>query len=68
MKTATQLVGPIMPVRKVVVREKPRVITEEEKKFSVFTALRQARAHKRLLGLRQKKAQEASDPAPARRK
>merc|ERR1712062_969594 len=39
--------------------EKARAITEEDKKFSAFTALRVARANKKLQGYREKKAREA---------
>ncbi len=42
-------------------REKARAVTDEERKFSAFTALRQARANKRLFGLREKKAREAAE-------
>merc|ERR1711893_495860 len=48
MKMATQLTGPIMPIKTTYKREKARKISDEEKKYSAFTALRQARAHKRL--------------------
>ncbi|XP_074645040.1 large ribosomal subunit protein eL13-like [Tubulanus polymorphus] len=59
---ATQLKGKlVMPIKQTVRHEKPRAITEEEKKYSVFTALRKARANKRLYGLRQKKAREAEE-------
>merc|ERR1712024_83211 len=42
--------------------DKPRKgdATAEERKYSAFTALRQARAHKRLWGMREKKAREAA--------
>jgi len=58
---ATQLEGVVMPPRAVVPREKARKVTDEERKFSAYTALRQARAHKKLLGARQKKAAEAAE-------
>jgi len=61
MKVATQLVGEVMPIRQPSKREKARPITAEERKYSAFTALRQARAHKRLWGLREKKAREAAE-------
>ena len=47
---ASQLLGPLMPIKQVVHNEKARAITESEKKFSAFIALRQARANKRLKG------------------
>merc|ERR1712227_415828 len=61
MKVATQLVGEVMPIRQPSKREKARPVTAEERKYSAFTALRQARAHKRLWGLREKKAREAAE-------
>uniref|UniRef100_T1J477 Large ribosomal subunit protein eL13 n=1 Tax=Strigamia maritima TaxID=126957 RepID=T1J477_STRMM len=61
IKMATQLQGRIMPITMAHKREKARVIKKAEKKFSAFTAIRQARAHKRLFGARQKRAKEAAD-------
>ena len=61
IKMATQLSGQVMPIRKVYRPEKARKITDEEKKFSAFTALRQARAAKRLQGYREKKAREKAE-------
>nr|AIU94834.1 60S ribosomal protein [Phragmatopoma lapidosa]AIU94836.1 60S ribosomal protein [Phragmatopoma lapidosa] len=58
IKMATQLQGTVMPVSRVVKSEKARKITDEERKGSAFVALRQARAHKRLFGSRQKRAKE----------
>lgn len=58
LKLATQLTTPFMPVRPVFKREKARVISDAEKKYSAFVALRQARAHVRLAGKRAKKAKE----------
>jgi len=61
LKVATQLKGIIMPIHIVPKREKVRAITPEERKFSAFVALRQARTHKRLAGQRAKKAKEGKD-------
>lgn len=52
-KLATQLTGPVMPIRQVQRREKARAITDEEKRFNPYVALRQARANKRLQGKKQ---------------
>jgi large subunit ribosomal protein L13e len=41
----------------------PRAITEEEKKHSVFQAIRMARANKKLAGGRAKRAREAEEAA-----
>lgn len=60
-KMATQLAGSPLPITQVYRTEKARAITAEERKFSAFTALRQARANKRLFGLREKKAREAAE-------
>ncbi|WP_278924633.1 ribosomal protein L13e, partial [Pseudophaeobacter profundi] len=43
-KLATQLKTVVMPINQPQVRPKARVFSEEEKKFSAFTALRKARA------------------------
>nr|XP_055097951.1 60S ribosomal protein L13-like [Symphalangus syndactylus] len=56
LKLATQLTGPVMPIRNVYKREKARVITEEEKNFKAFASLRMARANARLFGIRAKRA------------
>lgn len=61
MKMATQLAGPLMPVVSVPRKDKARAITDAERKYSAFVALRQARAHARLAGRRAKKAKEAED-------
>nr|8G60_LL Chain LL, eL13 [Homo sapiens]8G6J_LL Chain LL, eL13 [Homo sapiens] len=61
LKLATQLTGPVMPVRNVYKKEKARVITEEEKNFKAFASLRMARANARLFGIRAKRAKEAAE-------
>ncbi|XP_063045101.1 large ribosomal subunit protein eL13 [Engraulis encrasicolus] len=60
-KMATQLAGPIMPIKNVHKKEKARVITEDEKKFKAFASLRMARANARLFGIRAKRAKEAAE-------
>jgi len=60
-KVATQLVGEVIPIKQVSVKPKARVPTEEEKKYSVFTALRKARADARLIGIRAKRQKEAAE-------
>lgn len=60
IKMATQLSGPLMPITQRVVREKARVITDDEKRFDPYFSLRQARANKRLQGFRAKKAKQAA--------
>ncbi|KAK3086089.1 hypothetical protein FSP39_013387 [Pinctada imbricata] len=61
IKLATQLTGRVMPVTQVFKPEKARKITADEQKFSAFTAIRQARANKRLQGYREKKAKEKAE-------
>ncbi|KAK2530173.1 Rpl13 [Columba guinea] len=61
LKMATQLTGPVMPIKNVFKREKARVISEDEKKFKAFVSLRMARANARLFGIRAKRAKEAAE-------
>merc|ERR1711872_257630 len=58
LKLATQLSGPVMPIKTVYKREKARAVTEEEKKHSVYQALRMARSNQKLHGIRIKRAKE----------
>lgn len=62
-KMATQLKTKVMPIRQEPKRLKIRAITEDEKKFSAYAALRKARADVRLVGIRAKKAKEAAENA-----
>ncbi|KAI7814339.1 60S ribosomal protein L13 [Triplophysa rosa] len=61
LKMATQLIGPVMPIRNVHKREKAHVISEDEKNFKAFVTLRTTRAHARLFGIRAKRAKEAAE-------
>ncbi|KAH1167472.1 hypothetical protein KIL84_002955 [Mauremys mutica] len=61
LKMATQLSGPVMPIRNVYKKEKARVISEDEKNFKAFASLRMARANARLFGIRAKRAKEAAE-------
>nr|ABZ04227.1 ribosomal protein rpl13 [Lineus viridis] len=61
LKMATQLSGEVMPVNQVTKKERARKVTDEEKKFSAFNTIRQARAHKKWNGLRLKKIREAEE-------
>lgn len=47
---------------------KARKITDEEKKHSVFTTMRMARANARLIGIRAKRAKEAEAEAAMKAK
>uniref|UniRef100_A0A023FH70 Large ribosomal subunit protein eL13 n=1 Tax=Amblyomma cajennense TaxID=34607 RepID=A0A023FH70_AMBCJ len=64
-KLALQLKGVIMPLKKTTHYEKPRVPTEEEKKYCAYVHLRQAKAKARLWGKRAKKAREAAESMEA---
>nr|XP_034353341.1 60S ribosomal protein L13-like [Arvicanthis niloticus] len=62
LKLATQLTGPVMPIRNVYKKEKARVITEEEKNFKAFVSLLLSRANAWLLfGIRAKKVKGAAE-------
>lgn len=62
MKLATQVKGEVMPVgHKTPAKAKARVISEEEKKVSVYVTLRKARADARLVGIRAKRIKEAAE-------
>ena len=61
LKLAKQLVGPIMPIKRVFKKDRARAITEEEKKHSVYQALRMARANARLQGIRAKRQREKEE-------
>ena len=60
LKLATQLTGPIMPIRNVYKKEKARVITEE-KDFKAFASFHMARANALLFGIQVKRAKEAAE-------
>ena len=61
MEVATQLRGPVMPIKQVHADTTGRVITEEEKKQSAFQTMRMYRANQRLVGVREKRAKEAAE-------
>jgi large subunit ribosomal protein L13e len=64
---ATQLFGTVQPIKshRPSVKVHARAITEAERKTSVFTQLRRARADARLVGIRKKRAAAAADAKPA---
>ncbi|BES96296.1 unnamed protein product [Nesidiocoris tenuis] len=62
-KLATQQPLPVMPIKQPVIKYKARVISDDEKKYSAFFALRKARADERLVGVRAKRAKEAAENA-----
>ena len=61
LKVAAQLRGKVFRVSTKRGSEKPRAITEAEKKLEVFRHLRRVRADQRFAGKREKKAKEAQD-------
>ena len=50
-----------MPARREWKRPPARKITDEEKKYSVYEALRQAKADARLVGVREKRAKQREE-------
>lgn len=64
---AKQLKGEILPIKAKVPKLKSRVISDEERKFSAFQALRMARADARLIGVREKRAKQKAEEAAASR-
>ncbi|XP_077993315.1 large ribosomal subunit protein eL13-like [Glandiceps talaboti] len=68
LKMATQLSGPVMPIQRVHKKEKARAISDEEKKHSVFQAMRMARANARLHGIRAKRQKEKEAEAAMTKK
>merc|ERR1712211_218193 len=51
-RQATQLAGEVMPIKSVAKRPRAMAITDDMKNFKAFQAIRQARAYKRLHGIR----------------
>merc|ERR1711994_153912 len=59
LSKAVQLAGEVMPAKPVVKRARAMALTDDLKKFQAFQTIRQARAYKRLHGIRAKKAADA---------
>ena len=60
---ATQLKGEVLPIRQPGYHLKARAVTDEEKKYSVFEAMRVARIDAKLVGVREKKAKLKAEEA-----
>ena len=60
-KLATQLKGEVLPIKQPVPKYKARAITDDEKKYSVFQAMRIVRSDKRLVGIREKRAKQKAE-------
>lgn len=67
-KLATQLKGDVMPLRHPVVRVEARAVTEDEKKYSVYQAMRVARIDAKLIGVREKRAKRKEEEAKMKKK
>merc|ERR1711915_215062 len=65
---AVQLAGEVMPVKSQPNRPRAMEITEDMKNFKAFQTIRQARAFKRLHGIRAKKAADAEADDLAKKK
>lgn len=65
LKVASQLKGPVLPIKKQWPKPKARVLSEDDRKFSAFQTLRVARANARLVGVREKRAKQAAEEAAA---
>ena len=59
LSKAVQLAGAVMPIKQAVKRPRAMALTDDLKKFQAFQTIRQARAFKRLHGIRAKKAADA---------
>ena len=57
-----------MPIRQPVTRVDARAITEDEKKFSVYEAMRVVRADAKLIGVREKRAKQKEEEAKMKKK
>lgn len=67
-KLATQLKGNVMPIGQPRPRLEARAITDDEKKYSVFEAMRVARADAKLIGVREKRAKQKEEEAKMKKK
>lgn len=65
---AVQMKGPVLPIKQPVPQAKARVVTDEERKYSVFEAMRQARADQRLVGVREKRARQRAEEEKMKKK
>ena len=65
---AKQLQGDVLPIRRMTMPIKAREVTDEERNISVFKSMRMARANKRLLGIREKRAREKAEEAALKKK
>lgn len=57
-----------MPIQQPVARLEARAITDDEKKYSVYEAMRVARADAKLIGIREKRAKQKEEDAKMKKK
>ena len=67
-KLAAQLKGAVMPIKQPVVKYEARAVTDDERKYSVFEAMRVARADAKLIGVREKRAKKREEEAKMKKK
>ena len=65
VKLASQLKGPVLPIKRQPPTHKARAVSDEDRKFSAFQTLRVARANARLVGVREKRAKKQAEEAAA---
>nr|CBN08623.1 small nucleolar RNA, C/D box 68 [Microcosmus squamiger] len=63
IKMASQHTGAVLPLKRKVVREKARAVTDEEKKYSAFQDMRVSRSNAKLHGIRAKRKKEKEEAA-----
>lgn len=64
---ATARVSAGFPIVQESSAEKPRAITEEERNFGAYTALRKARSDARFVGVREKRQKKKDEEAAAKK-
>ena len=64
----SQLMGTVLPIAKPSLRVKSAAITEDMQKAQVFRSMRFDRAEQRLVGIKQKRADEAIEAAKLKKK
>jgi large subunit ribosomal protein L13e len=68
LEMVKQLQGDVLPIQRMTMPIKARQITDEERDVSVFKSMRMARANKRLLGIREKRAKDKAEEAALKKK
>ena len=57
-----------MPITQPEMKLQARAVTEDERKYSVFEAMRVARADAKLIGMREKRAKQKEEEAKMKKK